>query len=160
MLLALAASLGWKVRLGDVSTAFLHAGLPEGEEIFVQPPPEYYSDPDVIWRLKKALYGLKSSPRHWQDHFADVLLQHGATRLKSDPNVFHFQKQKTIVMVYVDDLLIFGEQPDYIMNLLQKEFLLKDISRLEDGQPAEFLGRTIRRDGDSFVLGCKRDYIQ
>ena len=97
----------------------MHAGLPEGEQIFVQPPPEYYSDPDVIWRLKKALYGLKSSPRQWQDHFADVLLQLGAVRLKSDPNIFHFQKQKTIVMVYVDDLLVLGEQPDYFMKLLQ-----------------------------------------
>ena len=53
-------------------------------------------------------------------------------------------------MVYVDDLLILGEQPDYIMNLLQNEFLLKETSRLDDGQTADFLGRTIRREGDSF----------
>ena len=92
VLLALAANLRWEARLGDVSTAFLHAGLPEGEEILVQPPPEYYSDPDVIWRLKKSLYGLKSSPRHWQDHFAEVLHRLGAVRLKSDPNVFHFSR--------------------------------------------------------------------
>ena len=53
VLLSLAANLGWKVRLGDVSTAFLHVELPEGEEIDVQPPPEYYSDSDVIWKLKR-----------------------------------------------------------------------------------------------------------
>ena len=58
-------------------------------------------------------------------------------------------------MSYVDDLLIVGEQPDYIMALLQKEFLLKETSRLEDGQRAEFLGRTIRRYGNYYVLGCK-----
>ena len=60
-------------------------------------------------------------------------------------------------MVCVDDRLIVGEKPDYIMKLLQKEFLLKETSRLEDGQTAEFLGRTIRRDEDSFILGCKKD---
>ena len=32
-------------------------------------------------------------------------------------------------------------------------------SRLEDGERAEFLGRTIRRDGNNFVLGNKKDYI-
>ena len=63
-------------------------------------------------------------------------------------------------MAYVDDLLIVGEQSYYIMKLLQKEFLLRETSRLEDGQSAEFLGRAIRRDGDGFVLGCKKDYIQ
>ena len=46
------------------------------------------------------------------------------------------------------------------MSLLRKEFLLKETSRLEDGQRAEFLGRTIRRDGNNFVLGCKKDYIK
>ena len=159
VLLALAASKGWKCLLGDISTAFLHAALAEDEEIYVQPPPEYYSDPDVIWKLKKALYGLKTSPRNWQDHFADTVQRLGATRLKSDPNVDHFKKENTIVMSYVDDLLIVGEQADHIMSLLRKEFLLKETSRLEDGQRAEFLGRTIRRDGDNFVLGCKNDYI-
>ena len=62
-------------------------------------------------------------------------------------------------MCYVDDLLVVGEQPDHIMALLQKEFLLKETSRLQDGERAEFLGRTIRRDGDNYVLGCKGDYI-
>ena len=33
--------------------------------------------------------------------------------------------------IYVDDLLIVGERPDYSMAMLQKEFLLKDTSRLE-----------------------------
>ena len=58
----------------------------------------------------------------------------------------------------MDDLLVLGEQPYHIMALLQKEFLLEETSRLEDGQRAEFLGRTIRRDGNNFVLGCKKDY--
>ena len=41
----------------------------------------------------------------------------------------------------------------------KKAFLLKETSRLEAGQRAEFLGRTIRRDGNNFVLGNKKDYI-
>ena len=85
VLLSLAASHQWDVRLGDVSTAFLHAELPDDEMVYVHPPPEYYSDSDAIWKLRKALYGLKSSPRHWQDQFADVLTRLGATRLSRTP---------------------------------------------------------------------------
>ena len=59
-------------------------------------------------------------------------------------------------MCYVDDLLVTGERPDDIMALLHNEFLLKETSRLEAGQRAEFLGRTIRRDGNNFVLGNKK----
>ena len=109
VLLSLAATKGWDCRLGDVSTAFLHAELPEDEEIYAQPPEEYYKDTNIVWKFKKALYGLKTSPRHWQDHFADVLQRLGATRLKSDSNVYHFRKEQTIVMSYVDDLLVVGE---------------------------------------------------
>ena len=97
-MLQLSLSRKFNFDVSDVSTAFLHAELPDDEEIYVQPPPEYYSDPDVIWKLKKALYRPKSSPRHWQDHFADVLERLGATRLKSDPNVYHLKKEKTIGM--------------------------------------------------------------
>ena len=32
---------GWKVLFGDISTAFLHADLPEGDYIYVEPPKEY-----------------------------------------------------------------------------------------------------------------------
>ena len=125
VLLSLAATNGWACRLGDVSTAFLHAELPEDENIYIQPPAEYYSNPNIVWKLKKALYGLKKSPRHWQDHFSEVLQKLGATRLKSDANAYHFKTLKTIVMSYVDDLLVVGENVDYIMNKLKGEFLFK-----------------------------------
>ena len=61
MLLALkAANLRLKMRQLDVKTAFLISKL--HEEVYVRQPPEA-GQPDVIWRLLKALDGLKQAAR-------------------------------------------------------------------------------------------------
>jgi len=48
----------------DVSTAFLHAY--ETEDVFVEPPEGYFSNEfeagTFVWKLKRKLYGLRSSP--------------------------------------------------------------------------------------------------
>ena len=64
-LTTLSVAFEWDVSTGDISTAFLLA-LITGEEIYVIPPAEYYPDQNVIWKLKRGLYGLKNSPETWQ----------------------------------------------------------------------------------------------
>ena len=65
LLLTLASSFNWTVTCADISTAFLHA-LITGEEILVIPPLEYYPEGKTLWKLKRALYGLRNAPRLWQ----------------------------------------------------------------------------------------------
>ena len=70
--------------MGDVSTAFLHALMIE--EVFVWPPKEFYPEGKCLWRLKKAMYGLRQAPKLWQEHFAEVMTTKlGFRRCKSDP---------------------------------------------------------------------------
>eukprot|EP00972_Heterocapsa_arctica_P064230 9478193-Heterocapsa_arctica.AAC.1 len=61
LLLHHAAAADMEVVMGDVSTAFLHAALPE--PAYVIPPPNVRR-PGVVWRLARALYGclLYTSP--------------------------------------------------------------------------------------------------
>ena len=49
----------------DVATAFLYADLEE--ETFVEIPEgvALVGEGDMVWRLRKCLYGLKQSPRMW-----------------------------------------------------------------------------------------------
>ena len=59
----------WIARLGDVSTAFLHAPIAKDHDgkqrdVYLWPPKELCPQQDKIWRLKKAMYGLRSSPKH------------------------------------------------------------------------------------------------
>eukprot|EP00972_Heterocapsa_arctica_P107328 15809783-Heterocapsa_arctica.AAC.1 len=56
----------------DVSTAFLHAPLTPEDKIYVIPP-LVDRKPGLIWRMRKALYGLRQSPRHFQAYLAKVL---------------------------------------------------------------------------------------
>ena len=108
ILLTMALHKQSTVRAGDVSTAFLHA--PATDNLYMWPPPELYPsghNTTTVWKLNKAIYGLRSSPKSWQDHFAQVLQQLGLTRLTSEPSVYRNSEQTMFVMVYVDDLLLF-----------------------------------------------------
>ena len=69
-LIGIAVAKDWTMSTGDVSTAFLFADLTE--EVYVRPPVEL-ARPGHVWKLLKALYVLRSAPKHWADHFADVL---------------------------------------------------------------------------------------
>ena len=65
MLFALSLTFNWQITLGDVSVAFLHA--PIGDEMVLILPPANIRKKGFVWKLKKALYGLRTSPRRWQD---------------------------------------------------------------------------------------------
>lgn len=75
----------------DVSAAFLHARLDQEEEelIFVVPPAtEIPSDnPGLLWRLRKALYGLRVAPRKFTEHLAEVLQSLGWRRSQVEPQL-------------------------------------------------------------------------
>ena len=57
--------MGWQLDQMDVATAFLYADLEE--ETFVEIPEgvALVGEGDMVWRLRKYLYGLKQSPRMW-----------------------------------------------------------------------------------------------
>ena len=61
ILLTLATQSDLEVHQMDVKTAFLNGDLEH--EIFMSPPPGCadYGRKDIIWKLKKSLYGLKQA---------------------------------------------------------------------------------------------------
>ena len=61
LLLTLAIAKGWRISIGDISTAFLHALV--NEDFYVIPPLECYPEGRALWKLCKALCGLKHSPK-------------------------------------------------------------------------------------------------
>ena len=71
-----------------------------------------------MWRLNKALYGLKSAPKAWAQHLASVLKSLGWERSVLDECVF-FKRNTTkkdtfpisgIIVAYVDDLIVSGHK--------------------------------------------------
>ena len=89
ILILLALLRGYAMVFADVSTAFLYAVMTT--EMYVIPPKEFYPYGGVLWLLRKAMYGLRGSPKAWQDHFAEVVELLGGKRMKSEPNVYYFK---------------------------------------------------------------------
>ena len=98
-----------EMAVADISGSFLHAVLEK--HFFVTPPAEYRKR-DVVWKIKRYLYGDKRAPRVWQDHFDKTMLEMGFERVESEPGCFvkkgASHKDTIIVVVHVDDLLSAG----------------------------------------------------
>ena len=141
ILLILSLVNRWDVVTADISSAFLQAPIPEGELVLVKPPPELEQNPDVLWKLRKALYGLKTSPKLWQQHLSSKLEELGLRKNKADPCIF--MGEKLLVMTYVDDLLIVGEKQEQesFLAKLSAHFPLKHQTKLDAKTPLTFLGK-------------------
>ncbi|WVZ67308.1 LOW QUALITY PROTEIN: hypothetical protein U9M48_016405 [Paspalum notatum var. saurae] len=65
ILLAFAASKGFKLQQMDVKSAFPNGFIEK--EVYMRQPPGFESArfPDRVYKLRKALYGLKQAPRAW-----------------------------------------------------------------------------------------------
>ena len=116
----------WQVTSCDVSSAILNT--PITTEIYMVPPREFIQDTNIIWRLNKALYGLRTAPKLWQQHLGATLAQLHLEQLKSDRCVW--VGQHFTVLCYVDDLIIIGEQAasNNFIKQLSNIFDLKHVS--------------------------------
>ena len=147
ILVALASMKDWHIHQMDVKTAFLHAEL---EEDIYMTQPEGFIDkscPNHVWKLNKSLYGLKQAPREWYFELRDYLLELGLVRCDLDYSLFLlYQGGKLIlaVLVYVDDMAIFGKDEEVIKTFkerLTERFEMKDLGELK-----KFIGLEIRRN--------------
>ena len=109
------------------------------------------NDQNMVWKLKRALYGLKNSPRLWQDLFATALKNLNFSRMKSDPTLHIHNQKRLYVLTYADDLMFLGSRPDIdvLANDMRKELLLKITRHLGEGQEVHFLGRDIRQTSEA-----------
>ncbi|WVZ97348.1 hypothetical protein U9M48_042895 [Paspalum notatum var. saurae] len=75
ILLAFAASKGFKAQQMDVKSAFPNGFIEE--EVYVRQPPGFESArfPDRVYKLRKALYGPKQAPRAWYARLKSFLAQ-------------------------------------------------------------------------------------
>ena len=157
-LISCAVNFGWPLHQLDVKNAFLHGDL--NEEIYMEVPPGFGNSQTArkVCKLKKSLYGLKQSPRAWFDRFRRVVCSMGYTQCNGDHTVFykHKESQITILAVYVDDIVITGDDSKEIVCLKKKlgeAFEVKDLGLLR-----YFLGIEIARSSKGIVLS-QRKYV-
>ena len=126
-ILSCAANLGWSLQQLDVKNAFLHGDLEK--EVYMDVPQGFSCQSTVgkVCRLKKALYSLKQSLRAWFGRFLKATQGFGYQQSNPDHTLFvkHNVHKVTVLIVYVDDIVVTGndeEEVTHLKMLLAKEF--------------------------------------
>ena len=86
-------------------------------------------------KLKKAIYGLKQSPRAWYSRLQSALNSQHFKISSADHSLFikHSNNGVTVVIIYVDDIIITGSDILEIKNTkiyLKSTFDIKDLGHL------------------------------
>jgi hypothetical protein len=149
-LLAVAFVHRWDLFQMDVKNAFLNGDL--GEEVYMQPPPGYDHLPHKVCRLRRALYGLKQAPRLWFAKFSSTIAQIGFVSSPYDSALFIWRSDAGLILLllYVDDMIIVGDDTIDICNLqqfLSQQFEMKDLGSL-----SYFLGLEVSSDQNGYYF--------
>jgi hypothetical protein len=145
ILLAFAASKGFKLYQMDVKSAFLN-GLIQ-EEVYVRQPlgfenPKYL---DRVYKLSMASYGFKQAPRAWYARLKIFLLEHGYVMGSVDKSLYTLNHGTDflLVLIYVDDI-IFGGSSHTLVSRFQ-EMMKSEFQMSMMGELTFFLGIQVKQ---------------
>ena len=107
-------------------------------------------------RLKKALYGLKQSPRAWFGRFTMAMKKFKYKQSNVDHTLFIKRRgtKVTCLIIYVDDMIVTGDDEEEIEQLkskLFKEFEMKDLGNIK-----YFLGIEVLRSKKGIFISQKK----
>ena len=142
-----------QIGLHDCSVAFFHADM--DELIYVIPPPGE-DNPNVGWKLIKALYGICRASLLLGDFTANTMMEHGSfRRIPIAAQSFHQPEWKVTTLVHGDDFISDGDSAglDKLDSLLRQYFEIKVLPRVGPGASAEgsFLKRLITWTASGFA---------
>jgi hypothetical protein len=145
ILLAFAASKGFKLYQIDMKSAFLNGVI--WEEVYVRKPPGFESPKylDRVYKLSKALYGLKQAPWAWYARLKMFLLEHGYVMGSVDKTLFTLNHGTDflLVQIYVDDI-IFGGSSHTLVSRFQ-EMIENEFQMSMMGELTFFLGIQLKQ---------------
>jgi hypothetical protein len=155
---ALAAQFDLETTQWDAVNAFLNSPLPD--ELYVELPPGLFPKSKGLrcWKLLRALYGLRKSPRLWQQEASRVLISIGFKVVQED--LCLFVREGLIIIFYVDDLILFNhisqrEEAEDVRKRLNEAWELREM-----GEAQWFLGIRILRDREKGAIWlCQDAYI-
>ena len=149
ILFARATALGQKVLQLDIKTAFLYGEL--DETIYMRQPDGYAAagQEGMVCKLKRSLYGLKQAPRQWNIRINTYLMELGFVQLHSDHCVYRHDGTGVLLLLWVDDILLFGSEKDNykFYKKLAAQFAVKLI-----GDPARVVGLEVIRYPGTTIL--------
>jgi hypothetical protein len=134
-ILALVALEDMEIHKMDVKTACLNGKLEE--EIYMEQPQGFVhkGGEHLVCKLHKSLYGLKQSPRAWNQNLDAFLKSIEFMKSDADPSVYVVQvgDVKFFIVVYVDDLILVCNDQTKLLQIkeeLSQKFEMKDLGEL------------------------------
>lgn len=147
---------GWLHTQCDVKCAYLYAPLTE--HVFMSQPPGFVEPgkEGLFCKLDKAIYGLHQSGRVWFYEINRVLLEIGFVKLEWCNCVYSLGSD-LVLLLYVDDIVLFGKQKkviDRALELLRGHFDLKIL-----GKTRKLLGVEFEENGEGLRIH-QQSYIR
>lgn len=103
-----------------VNNTFLNGDLLE--DVYMEQPPKFQTVPGMVCKLHKVLYGLKQAPHAQICKLSQCLIDLGFSSSKVDTSLFvqHTNQVTSIVLIYIDDILITSSDNHAIQSLINK----------------------------------------
>ena len=120
----LSTKLNLQFARANITAAFVHAHLKRTETVYIHQPPGFACPGNYILKLKRSLYGMQQSPKHFFEYLAKHLQKQGRRQSNFDPCLFI--GKKVIAITYVDGLLLYACD-DSNINLLIAALKADDI---------------------------------
>ena len=141
----------------DIGNAYLESFT--REKVYIIAGPEFGNREGHILIIRKALYGLRTSGKMWNERFAECLKEMGFVQSKAESEIWMRRNgdKYEYVATYVDDLAMALVKPQEFIDKLEKHFKFK----LKGTGLIEFhLGMDFYRDSDGTLCMAPKKYIE
>lgn len=141
VIIAMAVARHWPLFHLHVKIAFLNGNLRETvwmtiREGFVTPETRH-----LTCQPLKSLYGLKQALRAWFENIDDFFRSCGLHRTKANYSLYYLLEEGGVVILYVDDLILIGNNATkirWLKNHLISKFEMTDLGNLKFYLRVEF----------------------
>jgi hypothetical protein len=128
----------------DIDTAFMYA--PIKEDVYMRLPLGFDDGTTNVCHLRRCMYGLKQSPREFNELLLDGLVSQGWRQLMSYPCIYIFEADGVFAMIalYVDDIPMACNNTSWrvaFTALVRSMFDIKD-----HGDMSDIIGMHITKD--------------
>ena len=153
-------------RKADLTSAFLKAPqhTADGSESYVRFPADIATfrtvngrRVEVVYRLKRSLYGQKNSPKRFEILFSNWMVKDaGMIRSTVDPSIYYSKCGRLRVLQFVDDSCLIGDSE--LAKAFETLFEKRWGSKFEDCD--YYLNMRIRKDADGFNSISQPHYVE
>ncbi len=151
LMLILEVILELKSKQSDITAAFLHTNVPEGENIYVEMP-RGFKQKDKVFKLQKTLYGLQQSPRAFWQFLTEKMNE--CEMIQTSFELCLFVNNSAMCMCYVDDLNFWAKTKRDIDLVANKLIECGVLEGKDDA--AGFLGARMTKDPKTRQLELKQ----